>query len=597
MPTYVVSSLKRFIAQTAVLFSAGAAFAADPPPTTITPDYSPHAVVQEKPNNISALRTLLSGALGSSGAANGGIDSQAFYILHRTTFDINSSAFNDDGWYIYYQPWDKVGGLGWLDDPLIRGNYKRGRIYGSTNLHLVPVILLPSAADFLKADSAAIQALETQAAQAIATDATLKLHTALGNPAVLLALVQSWRGPNLPALTAAETADPASLLPALHIVQAADSPYLTIDVEHGDRLAGSKPSDFSLADTSQLGVLEKLSAWIVRETLIAYSQNSKDKMASIAEVLWKTKAASKPLAVSSLGASIYVPTEVLSGLPNYKVTVTAREPQPSSDFKALLGLIPAHGLLLSLHIDSTDKAFKSLFPGNAPVAETADERVRVGALPVDMTIEAINPADSTSKPGAAPKTPADGQNTQSSNALSSVKLQNEKKYHYGIGVGLPVKSFDDVQYDSTNGIITAKKVQKQNVFGFFELHPYATDTTGTRLRLLPTFMAGLPISGKVLDQQIYAAGWGLWKVEVFFGVLVHRDLVPTAAAASSTTPSVGATAGSLYARWGTRATYGINVPISVVKSALSSKSSNTSTNSSSTTTPPKKAGAGSPGGS
>ena len=99
--------------------------------------------------------------------------------------------------------------------------------------------------------------------------------------------------------------------------------------------------------------------------------------------------------------------------------------------------------------------------------------------------------------------------------------------------------------------------------------------------MLPTFMAGLPIAGKVLDQQIYAANIGLWKAELFVGVLVHRDLLPAAGATTNSTPSVAGTAGSLQARWGTRLTYGINIPISMVKSALSSKSSSNNTNSTS----------------
>ena len=93
------------------------------------------------------------------------------------------------------------------------------------------------------------------------------------------------------------------------------------------------------------------------------------------------------------------------------------------------------------------------------------------------------------------------------------------------------------------------------------------------------------ISGKVLDQQI-TCGFGLWKVEVFVGELVHRDLVPAVEAATNTTSSVAGTGGSLNARWGTRLTYGINVPISVIKAALSSKNgsnnSNTTGNPSST---------------
>ena len=580
------------------------AMAADPPPFTIQPAYSSQfGIPIQAPKNDTALRSLLDAALGNSAnPTTDPIDANAYYVLHRMVYDVDTNTLNDGGWYIYYQPWHRRSGfsgfLSWLDDPLAGGNYKRGRIYGSNNLHLVPVTVWP-AVDFSAADDNVRRELETQAAQKIATDTTLTLNSALTTPGkVLPDLVNGARGSTV--LTAAAFADPVSALQSSHMAPPdKDNRFAGMDVTKGDLLSDATAEALKAPAGTNLTFLKALAAWTVRETLIAYSQGKKDKMGSIVDVTLATVRNRKPVALSSVvvgNRTFYLVTDLVDAnthlidakkikqiLPSYRVTVAARQPQPASDFKDLLSLIGAQGGLLTLTVDQSNAAFQSLFA--VPVASTADELGRVGSLSVDITFDAIKPGSDGSTQqkaggaggGAGAQADTSGQSTQTNNVLSSVKLQNEKKYLYGLSAGIPVKSFDDVQYDSTNAIISAKKIQKQNVYAFLQFHPYATDTTGARLRLLPTFMAGLPLAGKPLDQQVYAGSIGLWRVEVFAGVLLHRDLVPTGNAAANTTPNPAATAGSLQPRWGTRLTYGIDIPISVIKSALSSKSSTSNT--------------------
>ena len=93
---------------------------------------------------------------------------------------------------------------------------------------------------------------------------------------------------------------------------------------------------------------------------------------------------------------------------------------------------------VTFRIDSS-AAFQALRAGHVfqPV-RVADEPFRVGALPVDIAIDAIQPADD-SAPAAAPAAaaPAGAPKAKTGSqpkALSSVKFQDEKKYHYGIGV-------------------------------------------------------------------------------------------------------------------------------------------------------------------
>ena len=440
------------------------AAAADPPPVTITPQYSLVAVDQSAPKDTSSLGKLVASAIA------GPPDPKAYYITHRMTYDLSAGVLQDDRWYLYYQPWEKPGFWEALDDPLGRGNYKRNRIYGSNNLHLVPVIVMPSA-NFANADANARQALEIQAARAIATavadSPAIRLRNALGNMDDLAAAVGNWRHTSL---MDSEKANPAAILNVLQglhlVIPVAKSPYVGIDVVKGDQLARSTAQDLKLTDASQGQVLKSLSSWIVRELLIAYSQNQTAPMASVAQFTWKVlkqpDAALIAVQDSSfdVNRTVYMPAGLKSAddmkkgvLPHYKVTYAARIPQPLADFQALLGLIGgAQGGLLSLQIDPDDANLKSLFTIGA--AYTADARMpRSNSLPVDVSIDAISPADDISKQdgtgdgegggadrampdataqgGGAPPPAGQGQgrgtqNAQSSTALSSVKSQNRR---------------------------------------------------------------------------------------------------------------------------------------------------------------------------
>lgn len=585
----------------------------NPEPYTIHPVYHQTVGVSyAPPENNEQLRGVLAAALG----ADDRIDPNAYYLIHRVVFNILNGATTNGGWYLYHEPWHRSPSklrriLSRLDDPLVGGNFRRKRIYGAGELQLVPVVLWP-ALDLSKHNPVIRNELAKQVATAVSTNAKLQVTGLLTSrsPQQLNTFLSGYGAkPTTAADFDAALKEAITSLDAVKIDS--QMPAIARDAE---MLKDWRPQQAGApTGAAESEFIKAYAAWIVRETLAAYAINEPKRAPRPAEIRF-VNSQGKQLPVQArlftvepssatenrTGITRFVPqgfpeaTTLSDFLPDYKITITAREPQPTTDFKGLLGVLGlAQADVLVLAINPANKLFLPLLDA----ASVATEPVRMIVLPADVKIDAIKPktanagsvaagpqpvpaapkpAPAKAAAGGAPSGNASSSGTATGNAgstgestavLASIQLVNEKKYAYGIGAGIPLQSYDTLEYDSTNGVITSKAVEKQNLFAFLLLHPYPTDTSGTRLRLLPGFMAGLPIAGKPLNQQIYAGSIGLWKVEPFVGVRVTRTLVPTGASTGSPNPS--STAGSLRPDWGTRLTFGITVPISSVKSLIS----------------------------
>lgn len=619
--------------------------AADAPePVTFHPDYVVRTGVSPAaPGNIRAVRDLLT-------ALQIPIDDHSYYAVNWLRYSVNSDTLGQAHWLIYYAPWErKVSGqsaisfaLSRLNDPLSHSNYTRTRIYGSGGIHVIPAVLWPALnlGKLLPDAGGKAQvtvgpqfrrSLISSVAKDLATDDAYKVKPALLNNtdagdltkvANALAQIEGLQlvpGLRLQGSTYAQgLQDAETALDRTHVITGSvpQIPEITVSIlADADQI----PKQNSISAEANRFVAA-FAAWIVRETLTAYIVGM--PTLAPADVTGVTAGGkifpfgiSKAEAGKTKTSGIYIP-QGLEGAdsksnPYYRVTITARTPQPWSDLKGILGIVFGQGARPPLQFNLKDQEVQKILEY---AAATSDVSVAIPLLPSDVTIDALRPDKPSgdggvgggaaapglpgggpqpvnSQPASPPAAPASGAKTQTpasdGNTISSVKLQNEKPYHFGFAFAIPLKSWDAVQYDSTDGIITSKTVEKQNLFAMVEGYPYATDTSSVRLRLLPAFMGGLPISGKPLNQQVYAGSIGLWKVEVFCGVQTTRSLVPTAAGLANTTPNVSATAGSLNARWGTHLTYGVVIPVSVVKSLLSSSKSQSTTSK-----PP--AGGGSP---
>lgn len=622
---YVFTLIVSLVAELSVV-------AADAPqPYTIHPVYVGRTgVTIAAPENNRDLRALLAAALGGEDR----IDRKTYYLVHRIVFNTLTGASTNGGWYIYYEPWHKLNGvtgfLARLDDPLISGNFKRTRLYGAAQIQLVPLVIWP-AVNFSKQNDDIRLNLGTQAADALARDNGLVAALKNGKAADLKNFSNETKkalADDTPTainqirmnLETSHVATPPQDSPAFSIAAIS----IAKDAQRLQQWAA--PNTLSAVGAD---FVRSYAAWLVRETIVAYvmGPSATGQLASTTRTQMKLASGKGKQTTLTTGTfriedpnesdgfrndTRYVPEkfpeeqERSAFLPDYKVTVAAREAQPASDLKGLISVLGGAqgGGVIVLGIDATNKVFFPLFD----TASVGDEPVQIAVLPADVTIDALlTAADGAAGPqkggaaagaggrggGPQPVAPAKAapgrapapvaaagsavaqdvaKMDTSANVLASIKLINEKKYPYDIGAGVPLTSLDAIDYDSTNGVITSKQVEKQNVYGFLLLHPYPTDISSGRLRLLPGLVAGLPLAGKPLNQQIYGASIGLWKVEPFIGLRVTRTLVPVSSQ-PVTTPSPAATASSLHPDWGARMTFGIVIPVSSIKSIIAPKSS------------------------
>jgi hypothetical protein len=153
---------------------------------------------------------------------------------------------------------------------------------------------------------------------------------------------------------------------------------------------------------------------------------------------------------------------------------------------------------------------------------------------------------------------------------------NEGRYHWDVSVGIPVKSFKEVQYDTEGGQVRAKEVNRQNAYGFLNLffNPRGVDTKGDEFYKTPHLVLGVPISGKPLDRPMVGLGFGFYnyglKFNLFGGLVFNRVREPRTLAAGQA--ATGAQLESdLQTRRVTKFIFGFNIPVKQLKDALSKK--------------------------
>ena len=153
----------------------------------------------------------------------------------------------------------------------------------------------------------------------------------------------------------------------------------------------------------------------------------------------------------------------------------------------------------------------------------------------------------------------------------SKTYDNEGKYWWDVSVGVPFKEVKEVQFNSSDGTVTAKEVTRQNAYGFLNLFFGKQDLKGDTLLKLPHIVLGVPISKKPLDNPVVGLGYGVRKFSLKFdfyaGVVFNRVREPRTLGAGE-----AATEGQLEADLQTKRVrkfiFGVNLPLRQVKEAL-----------------------------
>ena len=144
---------------------------------------------------------------------------------------------------------------------------------------------------------------------------------------------------------------------------------------------------------------------------------------------------------------------------------------------------------------------------------------------------------------------------------------NEGRYWWDVSFALPVTSREDLSVDVEGGQIGAKKVEKTDLFAVFNIG-MPRDTKKAQLQLIPTFIYGIPITGKPLQHHLLAASFGMNYVQLFAGVRIDRreEVTETVENGVPTGVEMATTSGD---KWKSAFVWGVNIPVATVTKLLS----------------------------
>jgi hypothetical protein len=226
----------------------------------------------------------------------------------------------------------------------------------------------------------------------------------------------------------------------------------------------------------------------------------------------------------------------LNGSPlTYTVAITKKRPAPLQNLLDLAGF--------ALQGAPTNKVAAQPFVCGSAVID-------VNLLPSDMKFTASTISSGDQK------------------ELSTMTFDNERTYAVDVSFALPLTSHDDLSFDVDDGVATAKKVEKTDLFAVVNIG-WPRDTKRMRFAW-PTLLYGMPITGKPLKKQLVAVGFGYSKVQFFAGRLFTKREVASATTTDDlVTLDVKADDAK---KWDNKWVWGVNLSVKFITDLLKGKS-------------------------
>jgi len=223
----------------------------------------------------------------------------------------------------------------------------------------------------------------------------------------------------------------------------------------------------------------------------------------------------------------------------YKVEVTGKQPHPLQNLLGALGVAQAGVAMTKLDRDAAPHDLCGSF-----------------AFPI-----ARQPSDV--------KVTASGEKGGSPVLIGDKTYDNERRYPWDVSFALPLRSRQDLSV-SADGSVSAKKVEKTDLFAVLNLSAVPFDTKRAQLNLVPRLLYGVPVTGKPLQHHLLALAVGLNRVQAFVGYRWdRREVVSTGTEGGvSTVTQAPAPAGT---KWDRTLVWGLNLPVSTVKNTLGIK--------------------------
>jgi len=149
-------------------------------------------------------------------------------------------------------------------------------------------------------------------------------------------------------------------------------------------------------------------------------------------------------------------------------------------------------------------------------------------------------------------------------------FDDEGKYLLDFSVGVPITKISQLQYTDTNGTVTATKVDKRNIYGFFNLYLKPVDLKATGFSKLPHLVTGVAIDTNPLKKAFVGIGYGPALANFYLGAMINTDRAP-AGLACGNTPTAAQSQGTLLNRTCVKFGFGLNMGVGAVVNALKGK--------------------------
>lgn len=149
-------------------------------------------------------------------------------------------------------------------------------------------------------------------------------------------------------------------------------------------------------------------------------------------------------------------------------------------------------------------------------------------------------------------------------------FDNEGLYWWDFSVGVPIRRISQLEFQNTGNTVTAKEVNKQNIFALLNLYPYPVDVKRQAFTWIPHFIGGVAVAKQPQNQILLGAGFGPRFANFYLGGLLVKEQ-QTSTLKEGDTATDEALAADVRRRYKAKFTFGLNLPVRGVIESFKSK--------------------------
>jgi hypothetical protein len=454
-------------------------------------------------------------------------DPTTYYIIHATEFVPGRMVVAAEHWYVYYKPWQQKSSFWWFRDSRQFKHFREQRIFGSSRVAIiylyVNVPTYSSRDSFDKvADFFLAQRLKTELEADAAADKELASSNTGMTAAQRLAGVQARRAERVRDLETSLKDE----LPAQAEQEAATRAQARAAAAR--KAAVTPEAQRAFNESQDLHLLSALEAERYFKALSEHRAAITDEFPLVDNETGETLKGLSPTLAT---------TGSYESLVNlfYSIEVTKKIPAPVQNLKAAIKLAFGGQAATAQRLGVTVQ----------PSSVCAGRPIVVDHIPSDMMVKALVGAESDTSPSER----------------SQQLFDNEGRYWWDVSFALPLDLRRDVSIDVDAGQVAAKDVERADLFAVVNLG-LPRDTKKIQWQLVPTFVYGIPITGKPLKHHLVGVTIGLNYVQLLAGVRFDRRQEIGTTVENGTTVGVETTPPG--EKWEHKWVWGINIPVNTV---------------------------------